>query len=69
MTKRKYPRFNTKSKPRPHEPNYPAAWTIALIVILLIAAGLYLGGIGNGPVKQGQLNCTPAQIAANVPCR
>jgi hypothetical protein len=53
----------TKRKPKVRS----GPWISALGVILLIAAGLYFSGIGNGPT--GKANCSPAEIAANVPCR
>ncbi len=74
MTKRKYPRFNTKSSPAKFRmatklPKKPKSYTGLLILILLImiGVGLYFSGINNGP--RGKLNCTDAEIAANVACR
>jgi hypothetical protein len=50
-------------------PKKPKSYTGLLILILLImiGVGLYFSGINNGP--RGKLNCTDAEIAANVACR
>lgn len=74
MPKPKYPRLNTKRAPRAaraarslHTPRSSVGSIVVLIIVLGVLLGVYYSGINNGPA--GKANCTPAEIAANRPCR
>jgi hypothetical protein len=70
MAPPKYPRHGPPPRaPRAPKPPNPYRAPLFVILVVFVLAGLFFSGIFNQPAKHGKLGCTPAEIAANAPCR